>query len=378
MMENSEEPKQKIKIWPIVYKFPHELKEDPSNPNMMTEKDFEANRQSLIESGLISLPLIDQNDMIIDKTHTNRNIKELDPDVKIPCLQKPYEDDAERAIDRQQLNYGPRGKPEKEKQIAEFLKIYQNPGKTDIFLRTQAMPRDQFMLFINKHPVFEKPIPENIIAKTKPGDIFKLGSHKLMCGNATKPKDVDKLLDGKKPRLILTDPPYDFKIYDYLQKFFEELVNVEVLVLLDDKGSVELSNLYKKYFLNFFIIILSESGQPKFGNSVQTRHRLINHYRKGKSNFQNLRDNFLTIHEYAFRKDGLIRHEKPLDLPRKFIVHYTIPGEIVLDLFGGSGSTLIAAEQTGRSSLTMELDNLACDKIITRYELYTKQKAIKL
>jgi len=105
-------------------------------------------------------------------------------------------------------------------------------------------------------------------------------------------------------------------------------------------------------------------------------HRLLSHYRKGKSNFQNLHDAFATIHEIVLRKDGLTPQEKPLDLPRKFIVHYTKPEEQVLDLFGGSGSTMMACQIAGRNCLTMEKDPGVCDVIIKRWEDYTHEKAV--
>jgi DNA modification methylase len=67
--------------------------------------------------------------------------------------------------------------------------------------------------------------------------------------------------------------------------------------------------------------------------------------------------------------------EKPVELATRALQYSTLPGENVLDLFGGSGSTLIAAEQTGRRAFLMELDQLYCDVIITRWEQFTGQKA---
>ena len=69
--------------------------------------------------------------------------------------------------------------------------------------------------------------------------------------------------------------------------------------------------------------------------------------------------------------------EKPVELARKAIENSSKPGENVLDLFGGSGSTLIAAEMTGRSSFLMELDPLYCDVIVERWEKFTGNKAVR-
>ena len=107
-------------------------------------------------------------------------------------------------------------------------------------------------------------------------------------------------------------------------------------------------------------------------------HRLLSHYRKGKSHFRNLHDAFGTLQEVTLRKDGLTRHEKPLNLPKSFINHYTMPGETVLDLFGSSGSTLIAAEYLGRKCLMMELNPAYCDVIVKRWETFTGETAKKI
>ena len=77
-------------------------------------------------------------------------------------------------------------------------------------------------------------------------------------------------------------------------------------------------------------------------------------------------------------KSGLTRHEKPLDLPRKMIVHYTKPDEVVLDIFAGSGSTMIACEQLGRVCYSMELDPHKVDVILKRYEEFNHDLPVKV
>jgi DNA modification methylase len=88
-----------------------------------------------------------------------------------------------------------------------------------------------------------------------------------------------------------------------------------------------------------------------------------------------LRDGFGTVHEAVVMRAGLTAHEKPLHLPRIFIVHYTAPEEVVLDLFGGSGSTMIACEQTGRTCYSIEKDPHKVDVMIKRYEDFSHEKA---
>jgi len=236
---------------------------------------------------------------------------------------------------------------------------------------------DEYIQQIAKHlniiPKSDTISQRPITPKTKPGQVYKLGNHRLMCGD-TLNADLIKLLESDNPRLILTDPPYDLNEYDYLTPFFETQKDIEVLIMTDDKGAVEFACKLKKFFVGFYVIYFNSPS--RYPNQPMMSHRLISHYRKGKSSFQNLRDAFATIHEIVLRKDGLSRQEKPLDLPRKFIIHYTKPEEQVLDLFGGSGSTMMACEITGRHCLTMEKDPGTCDVIINRWENYTHEKAI--
>jgi len=192
-----------------------------------------------------------------------------------------------------------------------------------------------------------------------------------------KEESMEKLIGtGKQPRLILTDPPYDMKEYDYFKPFFEAQQNIEVLIMMDDHGSKELCLRYHKYFVGNFVLVFN--APSKFPNQPMNSHRLICHYRKGRTNFQNLHDAFGTVHNMVLAKTGLIKQEKPIELPKRFIIHYTRLGEIVLDLFGGSGSTLIACESAGRVCYTMEIDPKHVDYIIQRWEDLTHKEAIKV
>lgn len=366
-----------IKQFEVIVDYDYtKLKEDPNNPNSLTGSDKEAHEKSLDERGQLGIVLIDQNDMIINGTHTwKKCIKE--GTIRGPVIKKIYKNDTERRIDRQVLNYGPHGIPDKVKQREEILKIYKN-NELDNFVKLMNQSKDQYLALLSTN---DNAFPEaddvsiGATPKTKPGQVYVLGTHRVMCGDATEGDDVLKLLESDQPRLIFTDPPFDLKEYDYLRPFFEIEKDLEVLIWMDDKGTKELcqDSRYGKFFIGFYPITFNSPS--RFPNQPMMSHRLINHFRKGKSNFQNLRDAFATVHELVLRKDGMVRQEKPLDLPRRFIMHYTRPGEQVLDLFGGSGSTMLACEQLQRNCLTMEKDPLTVDKIIKRYEKMTHLKA---
>ena len=241
-------------------------------------------------------------------------------------------------------------------------------------------PLDEYQVFLEDNEKMElpedaiPPIPKS--TKIKPGDIFQCGDHFVMCGDSLNKEDIEKLLNGITPRVIFTDPPYDMPHYDYLLDFFETLRDIEVLILIDDKGTKELLNRYDKYFIGFYVITFNSPS--RFSNQPMISHRLINHFRKGKSMFQNLHDAFGTVQELVLRKDGVTRHEKPLVFVKNFIVHYSKPGDIILDIFGSSGSTMIACEYSQRICYTMEKDPLIVEVMLKRYEDFSKKKIKKI
>lgn len=113
-------------------------------------------------------------------------------------------------------------------------------------------------------------------------------------------------------------------------------------------------------------------------NQPMTQHNMICKF--GNKKINNLKDAFSTVLRIASmrtQKDKDVKHEKRVELPRQFIVHYTKKNDVVLDVFGGSGSTLIAAEQTGRVCYILELDPFCCSVIIERWEGLTGGKAEK-
>lgn len=111
-----------------------------------------------------------------------------------------------------------------------------------------------------------------------------------------------------------------------------------------------------------------------------TQHDLIAYFRKGKSNFKNRNDHFIThIKSNKLRKNGTeVEHSKSVELPAQFIYHYSKKGDNILDIFGGTGTTLIACEQLERKCLMIEKEPERCQVIIDRFEKYTGLKAEKI
>lgn len=342
----------------------------------MTEADTQALRYNVRKHGFGDVLKIDANKILIDG-HNRLDVLMEEKVETVKCSQFKNAKTAEdRAILRQMFKYNT-GKHDHGLEAEEYKRIF-DAGRLDELSLSTGRSKDSFAAILEARFGIERPdsiVPETAPAIAKVGDVFQLGSHVLMCGDATV---IAEKYFGLTPRVIFTDPPYDFDKFNYLDEFLGNPLfkDLEVLILNSDKPTVKMLRNYEKYFVGFYCITFN-SPAP-LGNQPMISHRLVSHYRSGKSNFQNLRDAFGTVHEIVLSKSGLTRHEKPLDLPRKFIIHYTLPGEVVLDMFAGSGSTLMACEQTGRICQSIELDPLKVDIIIQRFKDYTHEKVTKV
>ena len=245
-----------------------------------------------------------------------------------------------------------------------------------------------------------------------PGDIWTVGRHRLMCGDATKPEDVQKLMDGKRANLIVTDPPYgvSFKsssgltiqndsikneeFYAFLLSAFKNMADVL------EKGGAAYVFHADTEGLNFRRAFI-DAGFHLAGCCIWVKDSLV----LGRSDYQWQHEPILygflqngkhpwysdrkqtTIWNYAKPK----RNEnhptsKPLDLLGYPITNSSRENGIVIDTFGGSGSTMMACEQTGRICRMMELDPKYASVILRRYvedfgnadQVYVERDGVRL
>lgn len=229
--------------------------------------------------------------------------------------------------------------------------------------------------------------------KSKAGEIYQLGRHRIMCGDSTKIEDVERLMDGKKTDMVFTDPPYGVNIGD---KSGRSIVG-------DDNPNV-MSEVVKYAFQNISSVIKDGAGyyicSPQGGDmelmmmmmmrdaGIKCRHQII--WKKDVAVFSMGRLDYDYIHEpilYGWKKSHqffsnnqtsvweiprpksskLHPTMKPIELISKAINNSSKQDDIILDLFLGSGSTLIACEQTNRVCYGMEIDPKYCDVIRKRY-----------
>lgn len=227
---------------------------------------------------------------------------------------------------------------------------------------------------------------------TKAGDVWTLGRHRLVCGDSTKKETFDTLMDGKKANLVLTDPPYNVnyegtagKIKNdhmandaFYQFLLDAFTNMEAVMADDASIYVFHADTEGLNFRRAFV----DAGFYLSGCCIWKKNSLV----LGRSPYQWIHEPVLfgwkksgkhvwyagrketTVWEYDKPKKNADHPTmKPIALLAYPIMNSSMTGTIVLDPFGGSGSTLIACEQSERTCYTVELDEKYCDVIVKRY-----------
>lgn len=254
---------------------------------------------------------------------------------------------------------------------------------------------------------FDEEPPAEPIAKY--GDIYQLGRHRLMCGDSTKIDDVEKLMGGNKADMVFTDPPYGVSYEGGQNEKKKEQIKNDAL-----RGNAlfeMLSNAFHN-IKNFtkekagIYIFYAHSSSREFLNALYNaniKQRSILIWKKLGGGFGDYMSQYMNAYEpciYASngnsvnwygatnektvweiekeKKCNLHPTMKPIAVVSRAIKNSSCADNIVLDLFGGSGSTLIACEQLNRQCFMMELDPKYIDVIINRWETFTGQKAVKL
>jgi DNA modification methylase len=253
----------------------------------------------------------------------------------------------------------------------------------------------------------EDEVPE---ARPKPkvvqGEVYILGNHRLMCGDSTAITDVERLMNGEKADMVFTDPPYnhaseDKGIATSVSKAHKKLMESEWdknFSFLDVAGMIEsamgenctvyicTSHHLFGQIQEWMKLRSNLSGycvwsKPNPMPSLMKRHwtwsaELICYATYGKHTFHFPESGHaLSVWEITKKSDGSHPTQKPIEVCERAILHSSNQLNIVLDLFGGSGSTLIACEKTDRKCFMMELDPIYCGVILDRWQKFTGKKA---
>lgn len=250
----------------------------------------------------------------------------------------------------------------------------------------------------------EDAVPDVVHPITRKGDIWLLGNHRLMCGDSTMIDDVEKLMNGEKADMVFTDPPYgvsytgglgdngngiesnkremikndDIDLYYEAVTTANHFSNGPVFMFYADTVPFQLYAGVKDVGAKIVAMIIwkKKGGYGALGASYKPNHEpCLIWLPKGKK--LNFIGDTTENRVWEMDKDGLNKlhpTQKPVAIPKRAIGNHD--AKIVLDIFGGSGSTMIACEELKRHARLMELDEKYCDVIIKRWEQYTGKKAI--
>jgi len=383
---------------------------DETNPNILTDEQMKSLKKTMEKFGFLAPVILNKDLQVIDGEHRVRIYQELGKKtiqayvIDVNTINKKM---------LRQLMNKLRGEHDKQKDAEEFKLIFE-AGKLNEFSELLATQAEEFQTVLEKkfdigfEKAEEQEIPETPTKpKAKVGDIYQLGKHRIMCGDCM--SDFDKLFGEKKVDMLLTDPPYGV---DYAGK--NEFLNKI------DKGSriqkeIENDNIdsYLDFFTNFLKVInFSEYNNSYIfmsglelhnvrlamenvgmkwsdylvwvkNNHVLSRkdynpkHEFVVYGWKNHHKFYS--DSETTILEFDKRHiNDLHPTMKPIDLLCKLIKNGSQSSMLIYDPFLGSGSTIIACEDTDRVCYGLEIDPAYIDVIIERWENHTGKKAKKL
>lgn len=243
------------------------------------------------------------------------------------------------------------------------------------------------------------------------GDLWQLGDHRLICGDSTDASVIDKLMDGQKADMVFTDPPYLMGFEGNVHGDGSKSFNAKFGSIKNDKMSrkdgddfiLGIFNIIKNYCIGSYYVcfyrlgldyifraldrlnnkykalIIWDKGNHTLSNSdYMSKYEPIVYGWFNEHNFYGDRSNFDIWNVPRTKKNDLHPTMKPVELVAKAVLNSSNTNNIVLDAFGGSGSTLIACEQLNRKCFMCELDPHYCDVIIDRWEQYTGKKAVRV
>lgn len=404
-----------------------------NNPNVNSEAQFSSLKKNLGGMGYVEIIVVDTDNRIVAGNHRHRALMEMgnaddEIDVRVPNRKLTKEEFDRYLIASNALHGG---------WSYDILRSFPTELLLDIGLDASELAHiwDDSLEIENDEFDEEQELAAITIPQTKPGDIFALGQHRLICGDATDPEVLKKLFDGEKASMIYSDPLYnlrggvdyakgvgghasyggnvndtrtDAEYKEFLRASMENALavakdDVHVFYWCDQSYIWLLQQLYRELGIENKRVCLwiKNSQNPTPGVAFSKCYEPCVYGVKGKpyltkgidnlNEIQNkevgtgnrLIDDILDLMDIWLVKrlagiDYTHATSKPPTLHEKAIRRCTAPGDIILDSFAGSGSTMVAAEQLKRRVFMVELEPAFCDLIIKRYELLTNDHARKI
>ncbi len=402
-----------------------DLKPAPYNPRKATEKDVKDLKSSLDQFNLADPIIINADNTVIGGHFRLRMLQEQgvdEVDVRVPDRQ--LDQDEERRLNlRLNKNNG--------QWDFDALGNFDEDLLKEVGFDGAEI--DKIFDLNDKKGQDDAPaLPEAPTAKI--GEVYQLGQHRLMCGDSTNPDHISTLMDGHKADMAFTDPPYNvnysgrgkdtsttiendnmdeasFRAFlDATFNSYRSILKTEAALYCcyASKTHREFEDALNKngFQVRNQIIWVKLVASMGWGDYRWKHEPLLYCHQEGASlGFYGDRKQYTTWDEEKTDEEllkmvkAMIKHEengnstvwrfgresnyvhptqKPVDLITRALYNSSQRGELVVDLFGGSGSTLIACEKANRRCYSMEMDPRFVDVIIQRYEEYTGQKAVKL
>ncbi len=397
-------------IWHTETRKIKDLKEHGKNPRKITKDQMEKLKQSLKSFNYVETIVINLDNTILAGHMRIRALKALgrikeEIEVRVPNRQLTSKE-AEEYLIRSNKNSG-------EWDWERLANEWEIPDLFNWgFTEDELQIKDPDKLEATDDD-YEEEIPEE--PKTKPGDIYDLGRHRLICGSATVYGDIEKVLDSEQIDLVITDPPYNVA--------YKGGTKDKLTIRNDDLSNEEFENFLRDFYVNAFVFMKEGAGIYVFhadseGEKFRRYFResnlkltqcliwLKNSLVLGRQDYQWQHEPVLfggkeyTDHDpvlygwkegekhrwYNNRKQTtLLKFDrpqrnaehptmKPIPLIGYLINNSSKPEDLIFDFFLGSGSTLIAAEQLNRRCFGCELDPKYCDVIVDRYKKYKLQR----
>ncbi len=414
--------------WLTVSKKVNDLIPQKINPRIITTKQMLDIKKSLQKYNLVEIPAIDIDGKILAGHQRIKALQLLDRgeeiiDVRIPNRKLTEKEAKQYLIASNKLG----GSWDFEALKSFDMEILQLAGFEDMEIakfwdEDKEVKEDSFDV--------EKELKKITEPKTKLGDIIYLGEHKILCGDSTKPENLKRLLGDEKVSMIYSDPVYnldidydggiggnkdyggnvkDLRTFEEYKTFIHESLesalsvshsNIHVFCYCDQVYIGLIQDIYRsfgisnkrvclwlknnqnpvpKIFCNkaYEPAVYGILGKPYLAESITNLNEVLNKEFGTGNELVSQVDDFLEIWtaKRLSAKDYEHATSKPITLHEKAIKRCTKPGDIILDSFLGSGSTLLAGEQLGRKVYGLELEPRFCDLIIKRYELFTGKKA---
>ena len=399
------------------------------NPRIITDKQMLDLKKSLKKYNLVEIPAIDLNDKILAGNQRIKALQLLNRgeeiiDVRIPNRQLTEKEAKQYLIASNALG----GDWDFESLKSFDLDILMEAGFDQIQL---AKFWDEEKEVVDDSFDVDKEIKKIKIPKIKLGDIIHLGCHKIICGDSTKIETITKLFDEEKASMIYSDPVYNLEInygagiggnrdfggnvndsrsFEEYKTFIKDSLQVALSVTIPDVhvfywcdqiyiGLIQ--DVYRNLGIDnkrvclwlknnqnpvpsvafnkvYEPVVYGVQGRPYLAESITNLNEVMNKEFGTGNELLSQVDSFIDVWtaKRLSAKDYSHATSKPPQLHEKAIKRCTKPGDIILDSFLGSGSTLLAGEQLGRRVYGCELEPLFCDLIVRRYESFTGNKAI--